>query len=123
MSASAGDRKLLINSAAKNAFAVDAETGALCWKVSQEDPKNSVCTIPVLARDELVLTNASRGRERRQGAPRYLQRQTLSALQRNAFLLRHPLLNSESQPSTLCSDSPATQSVRSPSISRGFLYD
>lgn len=58
---SVGDRTLLVNSAAKNAFAVDTETGKLCWQVSQEDPKNSVCTIPVLARNELVFTNASRG--------------------------------------------------------------
>jgi outer membrane protein assembly factor BamB len=56
-----GDRKLLVNSATRNAFAVDAETGELCWQVPQEDPKNSVCTIPVLAQSELVLTNASRG--------------------------------------------------------------
>jgi outer membrane protein assembly factor BamB len=56
-----GDRELLVNSATRNAFAVDAETGELCWQVPQEDPKNSVCTIPVLAQSELVLTNASRG--------------------------------------------------------------
>jgi outer membrane protein assembly factor BamB len=58
---SVGDRTLLINSATKNAFAVDAETGELCWQVPQEDPDNTVCTIPVLAQNELVLTNASRG--------------------------------------------------------------
>ncbi len=56
-----GDRTLLINSAKKNAFAVDAKTGELCWQVSQEDPKNTVCTIPVLAENQLVFTNASRG--------------------------------------------------------------
>lgn len=56
-----GDRKLLVNSATRYAFAVDAETGELCWQVPQEDPKNSVCTIPVLAQSDLVLTNASRG--------------------------------------------------------------
>jgi outer membrane protein assembly factor BamB len=54
-------RTLLINSAAKNAFAVDTETGQLCWKVSHEDPNNTVSTIPVLAANELVFTNASRG--------------------------------------------------------------
>ncbi len=58
---SVGDRTLLVNSATKNVFAVDAKTGELCWQVPQEDPKNSVCTIPVLAQSELVLTNASRG--------------------------------------------------------------
>lgn len=56
-----GGRKLIVNSATKNAFAVDAETGELCWQVPQEDPNNTVCTIPVLAQNELVLTNASRG--------------------------------------------------------------
>ena len=54
-------RTLLINSATKNVFAVDAKTGERCWQVSQEDPKNTVTTIPVLAKNELVLTNASRG--------------------------------------------------------------
>ena len=54
-------RTLLINSATKNVFAVDAKTGELCWQVSQEDPKNTVTTIPVLAKKELVFTNASRG--------------------------------------------------------------
>lgn len=57
---STGGRTLLVNSATKNVFAVDAKTGELCWKVAQEDPKNTVCTIPVLAKNELVFTNASR---------------------------------------------------------------
>jgi outer membrane protein assembly factor BamB len=56
-----GDRKLLVNSAAKYAFAVDVNTGELCWRVPQEDPKNTVCTIPVLAKNTLVFTNTSRG--------------------------------------------------------------
>ena len=56
-----GGRILLINSAIKNAFAVDARTGELCWKVPQLDPKNTVSTIPVLGKNEVVLTNASRG--------------------------------------------------------------
>jgi outer membrane protein assembly factor BamB len=54
-------RTLLINSATENAFAVDATTGELCWQVSQEDPKNTMTTIPVLARNELLMTNSSRG--------------------------------------------------------------
>ena len=54
-------RTLLVNSATKNAFAVDMGNGELCWKLSQVDPKNTVCTIPVLAEDDLVFTNASRG--------------------------------------------------------------
>jgi len=54
-------RKLLVNSAIKYAFAVDVETGELCWRVPQLDPKNAVSTIPVLGNREIVLTNASRG--------------------------------------------------------------
>jgi outer membrane protein assembly factor BamB len=54
-------RTLLVNSATKHAFAVDVETGELCWRVSQEDPNNTVCTIPVLAQNEILFTNASRG--------------------------------------------------------------
>jgi len=54
-------RTLLAYSAAKNVFAVDVQTGRLCWKVPQEDPNNTVPSIPVLGRNELVLTNASRG--------------------------------------------------------------
>ena len=54
-------RTLLINSATKYAFAVDIKTGELCWKVPQEDPKNTVTTIPVLAQDDILITNASRG--------------------------------------------------------------
>ena len=54
-------RTLLINNATQNAFAVDAKTGELCWQVSQEDPKNTMTTIPVLARNELLMTNSSRG--------------------------------------------------------------
>jgi outer membrane protein assembly factor BamB len=52
---------LLVNSAAKNAFAVNARTGGLCWTVTQEDPDNTVATIPVLGHESLVITNASRG--------------------------------------------------------------
>jgi outer membrane protein assembly factor BamB len=54
-------RNLLINSAIKNAFAVDAATGELCWKVPQLDPSNTVTTIPVLGDNEVVFTNVSRG--------------------------------------------------------------
>ena len=54
-------RNLLVNSAIKNAFAVDTATGELCWKVPQLDPKNTVSTIPVLGKNEVVLTNVSRG--------------------------------------------------------------
>lgn len=54
-------RTLLVNSATKYAFAVDAKTGELCWKVDQEDPKNTVSTIPVLVGRDLAFTNTSRG--------------------------------------------------------------
>jgi outer membrane protein assembly factor BamB len=56
----AGQRKLLVNSCAKYAFAVDSETGGLVWKLPQVDPKNSVATTPVLSGRLLMITNASR---------------------------------------------------------------
>jgi outer membrane protein assembly factor BamB len=56
-----GGRTLFVNNAANHAFAVDAKTGELCWKLPKLDPKNSVTTIPVLVGNELVMTNGSRG--------------------------------------------------------------
>jgi outer membrane protein assembly factor BamB len=56
----AGKRMLLVNGGSKNVFAVDAETGALAWQLPQADPKNTVCTTPVLAGRLLVFTSASR---------------------------------------------------------------
>jgi outer membrane protein assembly factor BamB len=56
-----GDRRLMVNSAAKHAFAVNVATGELCWQLKQLDPSDTISTIPVLAKNELVLTNASRG--------------------------------------------------------------
>jgi outer membrane protein assembly factor BamB len=56
-----GGRTLLVSSAAKHAFAIDIETGELRWKQPQADPDNTVPSIPVLAGDVLVLSNASRG--------------------------------------------------------------
>lgn len=55
-----GDRMLLANSAAKHVFAVDAETGGLCWKIPQDDPKNTISTTPVLAGGRLIISNISR---------------------------------------------------------------
>jgi outer membrane protein assembly factor BamB len=55
-----GERVLIINCAIKNAFAVDARTGELCWSVPQEDPSNTVTTIPVLTGNVVLFTNASR---------------------------------------------------------------
>jgi outer membrane protein assembly factor BamB len=54
------DRTMLINSAIKNAFAVDAKTGELCWHVPHEDTENTVSTIPVLTPAGLIISNASR---------------------------------------------------------------
>jgi outer membrane protein assembly factor BamB len=54
-------RTLLVNSAARHALAVDAQTGELCWTVPHEDPQNTVSTIPVLGGNHVVFTNASRG--------------------------------------------------------------
>jgi outer membrane protein assembly factor BamB len=56
-----GDRRLMVNSAAKHAFAVNVATGKLCWQLKQLDPSDTISTIPVLGENELVLTNASRG--------------------------------------------------------------
>jgi len=58
---SLGEQTLLINNVTNHAFAVDIETGKLCWKVPKIDPKNRVTTIPVLSGNNLVLTNGSRG--------------------------------------------------------------
>jgi outer membrane protein assembly factor BamB len=56
-----GDRHLLVNGGAKYVFAVDAQSGELCWHLPQEDPNNTVNTTPVLSGDRLFITNASRG--------------------------------------------------------------
>ena len=55
-----GQRRLLVNSATKRAFAVDAKDGQLCWQMPQADPKNTVTTTPILAGNRLVFTNSSR---------------------------------------------------------------
>jgi outer membrane protein assembly factor BamB len=56
-----GDRHLLVNGGSRYVFAVDAQSGELCWHLPQEDPKNAVNTTPILAGDGLFFTNASRG--------------------------------------------------------------
>ena len=55
-----GKRKLLANCGSKHAFAVDAETGALAWKLQHLDPKNTVNITPVLAGQLVVFNNSSR---------------------------------------------------------------
>lgn len=56
-----GDRRLLVNGGSRYIFAVDAETGKLCWHMPQVDPKNTVATTPILSRGRLLFTNLSHG--------------------------------------------------------------
>lgn len=55
-----GQRRLLVNGGARYAFAVDANSGELCWKMRHLDPKTTIVTTPILTKDRLVFTNASR---------------------------------------------------------------
>jgi len=55
-----GQRRLLVNSGAQYAFAVDAADGRLCWQMRHLDPKNTITTTPILTNDRLVFTNSSR---------------------------------------------------------------
>ena len=55
-----GGRRMLINGGAEYAFAVDADSGKLCWKTPQIDPDNAVGVTPVLSGDRLFFTNGSR---------------------------------------------------------------
>jgi outer membrane protein assembly factor BamB len=55
-----GDRQLLVSSGARHAFAVDADSGNVCWQTRHLDPKNTITSTPILANDRLVFTNASR---------------------------------------------------------------
>jgi outer membrane protein assembly factor BamB len=56
----AGRRRLLVNGGVRYAFAVDAESGELCWHTPQVDPKNTIVTTPILSGNRLFFTNASR---------------------------------------------------------------
>ena len=53
-------KRLLINSTAGHAFAVDSKTGEICWSIQQLDPGNTITTTPILTGDGIVFTNASR---------------------------------------------------------------
>jgi outer membrane protein assembly factor BamB len=55
-----GTRRLLINSVSRHAFAVDARSGEVCWRIPQLDPGSTITTTPVLASTGMVFTNASR---------------------------------------------------------------
>ncbi|HUT09050.1 MAG TPA: PQQ-binding-like beta-propeller repeat protein [Thermoguttaceae bacterium] len=55
-----GQRRLLVHGGALHAFAVDADSGELCWKMRHLDPKTTIVTTPILWNDRLIFTNASR---------------------------------------------------------------
>ncbi len=55
-----GKQRLLVNGGARYAFAVDADSGRLCWKMRHLDPKATIVSTPVLSNDRLIFTNASR---------------------------------------------------------------
>jgi len=55
-----GGRRLLVNSGARYAFAVDTDGGKLCWQVRHLDPKDTIVSTPNLSAGRLVFTNASR---------------------------------------------------------------
>lgn len=54
-----GRRRLVVNCGSKHAFAVDAETGALAWRLPHMDPKNSVNITPMLSGGLALFNNAS----------------------------------------------------------------
>jgi outer membrane protein assembly factor BamB len=55
-----GGRQVLVNCASAHAFGVDAETGALLWKLPHADPKNTVSVTPMLYGRRLFVTCSSR---------------------------------------------------------------
>lgn len=55
-----GGRRLLVNSGARYAFAVDTDGGKLCWQVRHLDPKETIVSTPILSDEAVVFTNASR---------------------------------------------------------------
>ncbi len=55
-----GERRLLVNGAARHAFAVDVEGGRLCWHTRHLDPKNTIVSTPILCAERFVFTNSSR---------------------------------------------------------------
>ncbi len=55
-----GEKRLLVNSGANHAFAVDAASGEVCWRIRHLDPKSTITTTPILTSNGIVFTNASR---------------------------------------------------------------
>lgn len=55
-----GERRLLVNTSARHAFAVDARNGEVCWRTRHLDPSNTITSTPVLTAGGVVFTNASR---------------------------------------------------------------
>ncbi|NQT17429.1 MAG: PQQ-binding-like beta-propeller repeat protein [Planctomycetes bacterium] len=55
-----GEKRLLVNSGAQHAFAVDAGSGKVSWCIRHLDPGRTITTTPVLTSSGIVFTNASR---------------------------------------------------------------
>lgn len=55
-----GKRHILVTAGARYAFAVDADTGELCWHTRHMDPEKTIVSTPVLLNNRLVFTNVSR---------------------------------------------------------------
>jgi outer membrane protein assembly factor BamB len=55
-----GEKRLLVNSGSHHAFAVDARSGEVFWRIRHLDPDRTITTTPVLTSSGIVFTNASR---------------------------------------------------------------
>lgn len=55
-----GERRLLVTSGARHAFAVDAENGDVVWCIRHLDPDRTIASTPILTGSGVVFTNASR---------------------------------------------------------------
>jgi len=55
-----GEKRLLVNSGAQHAFAVDAGSGEVSWRIRHLDPNRTITTTPILTSNGIVFTNASR---------------------------------------------------------------
>ena len=55
-----GKRRLLVNSTSHHAFAIDAGSGEVFWRIRHLDPDRTITTTPILTSSGIVFTNASR---------------------------------------------------------------
>jgi outer membrane protein assembly factor BamB len=55
-----GEKRLLVNSGSHHAFAVDARSGEVVWRIRHLDPDRTITTTPILTSNGVVFTNASR---------------------------------------------------------------